>query len=287
MIRSNANGSASDRILTAFFGIAKPLHHRGFRHIRTAWRSLALLLTSVQAGLEIISNKWRNPPGLARREEWLNKWCRVVARRLNIHVEVDGSFPSAGLLVSNHLGYLDVIAIGSLSPCVFVAKKEVRRWPIYGILARMANTIFIDRSRPGEVAHAISRISATIGKGSIVVLFPEGTSSDGTQVLPFHSSLFEAAVSDHHPVSCARISYWAEGAMGRDISYWGKTSFLPNLLLLLSLDHISVRIRFTSEALYFTNRKLAAMATRREIIELGQAKEMSARMDWDIEVTRC
>ena len=111
--------------------------------------------------------------------------------------------PSSGLLVSNHLSYLDIVVLSSIRPCVFVAKRDVARWPLFGWLAHAAGTIFVDRERRFSTEF-VNGIHEAIAAGLPVVLFPEGTSSDGSTVLPFKSALLESAVQLRSPVAAAR-----------------------------------------------------------------------------------
>src|SRR5437773_7774078 len=109
--------------------------------------------------------------------------------------------PLSGLLVCNHLSYLDIVVLSSIRPCIFVAKRDVRAWPLFGWLARAAGTIFVERNCRSAAAHEVARISSAIESGLLVVLFPEGTSSDGATVLPFKSSLLQAAISARCPIA--------------------------------------------------------------------------------------
>jgi 1-acyl-sn-glycerol-3-phosphate acyltransferase len=118
-------------------------------------------------------------------------YYRVLRAILRIHVRVAGE-PVRGravLFVSNHVSWVDIVVIGSLSPVAFVAKSEVRKWPLVGITAKMQRTVFVDRARRHQAADAVSEIVKRLAGGTSVVLFAEGTSSDGNRVLPFRSAL--------------------------------------------------------------------------------------------------
>lgn len=97
------------------------------------------------------------------------------------------------LLVANHISWLDIVVVGSLAPVSFVAKDEMRTWPVFGWLARMQRTVFIARDRRRSVGEQAGAIASRLAAGEAIVLFPEGTTSDGHQVLPFKTALFEAA----------------------------------------------------------------------------------------------
>ena len=131
------------------------------------------------------------------------------------------SMPRAGLLVCTHLSYLDILVLSSIEPCVFIAKRDVAGWPLFGWLARAAGTIFIDRERRLSSSKVICLVRNAIADGSVVVLFPEGTSSDGSTVLPFKSALLESAVQLRCPVTSASIQYALDdGSVADEICYW-------------------------------------------------------------------
>jgi 1-acyl-sn-glycerol-3-phosphate acyltransferase len=182
---------------------------------------------------------------LHRRALWLQRWSRTVARLIGLQLEHRGTPPRSGMIVSNHLSYLDILAYSALVPCVFVAKQEVARWPVFGLFARLSGTIFVDRTRRMKVAAVNHRIAEAIRAGLAIVLFPEGTSSDGRTVLPFHSSLLEPAIASACPVTPAAIHYRLErGSVANEICYWGEMTLLPHLLNVLSMPMVRTRITF-------------------------------------------
>ena len=108
----------------------------------------------------------------ALRARWLHNWCRFACRVLGLSLASKGPVPRAGLMVCNHLSYLDVIALSALAPSVFVAKREVRSWPLFGWLAGTAGTIFVDRDRRAAAGREIEEIRDALDLGLLVVLFP-------------------------------------------------------------------------------------------------------------------
>jgi 1-acyl-sn-glycerol-3-phosphate acyltransferase len=252
------------------------------RHDSSIWRSsrsihrLGILLeTSCEATARFLNRRARGPLSPEARIRWLHNSCRLVLQRLEIDVSIEGTFPSRGLLVSNHLSYIDILVFGSLAPCVFVSKKEVRRWPIYGAMARMAGTIFIDRTRRSDTSRVNCEMLESLTTGTVVVLFPEGTSSEGTDVLPFRPALFEAAVEAQEQVTPAHISYEVcDGNAATDVCYWGTMTFFPHLLRLLSKGRIRAKVSFGAEAMRFNDRKRAAVESREAVRRLAQAERM-------------
>ena len=173
-----------------------------------------------------------------------SNYYRVLCALLRIHVRVVGepSRDRAVLYISNHVSWVDIVVIGSVSPVAFVAKKEVRSWPLVGITAAMQRTVFVDRTRRHQAAEAVGEIVKRLASGTSVVLFAEGTSSDGNRVLPFRSALLGAVerAAAHtgagailiQPMS---ISYTSLHGipMGRQhrplVAWYGDLDFLPHI----------------------------------------------------------
>jgi 1-acyl-sn-glycerol-3-phosphate acyltransferase len=177
--------------------------------------------------------------------------------------------PSSGLLVSNHLTYLDVIVLSSIGRCVFVAKHDIVAWPLFGWLSRGAGTIFVDRERRLASADVVDLVRAAIAGGSLVVLFPEGTSSDGSTVLPFKSSLLESAVQLRCPVATAAIEYAIDdGSVANEVCYWGDVTLMPHLLNLFFKREIRAKCSFSLPKIRAGDRKEIARELRDEIISM-------------------
>lgn len=128
-------------------------------------------------------------------------WMPVLFHRafvalFGLRVTQSGTPPEAGepaLVLSNHVSWLDIIVLGSLRPLSFVAKSEIAGWPVIGTLARLQRTVFIDRARRADTAAVNATVAQRLGRGDLIVLFAEGTTGDGTRLLPFRSSLVGAA----------------------------------------------------------------------------------------------
>jgi 1-acyl-sn-glycerol-3-phosphate acyltransferase len=135
----------------------------------------------------------RVSPKAARRfPHWYHRQvCKLMGVRLTIEGQVMSDRPV--LLVSNHTSWLDIPVLSAVAPVSFIAKREVSRWPFVSALARLQRTVFVDRERRGAVGDTTNEIMARLAQGDTVVLFAEGTSSDGNRVLPFKTSLFGAA----------------------------------------------------------------------------------------------
>jgi 1-acyl-sn-glycerol-3-phosphate acyltransferase len=206
------------------------------------------------------------------RIEVLHRWSSRTLPRMGIAIEVIGSPTSAGLIASNHLSYLDIIVYSAVAPCAFVSKREVRGWPAVGWIATLAGTIYLDRSRPKETRTIQPEMQAALAGNLRLFLFPEGTSTDGSRVLPFHSSLFQPAVDLNAPVSAACIAYAVpDGNAGTDACYWGEMHLFPHLINLLSKHSVTATVKFARDSFRFTDRKQAALQMHQEVERLTHA----------------
>ena len=201
-------------------------------------------------------------------------WMQWMSRRflsvLHCKVSLSGTVPKQGLIACNHLGYIDILVLGSLCPAIFVAKRDVKLWPIFGWLCRNAGTIFVSRDNPAEVPAQLATMERPLREGIPVVLFPEGTSSEGGTVLPFRSSLLESTVRSGKPVTPTAISYslHGNGNPGQEIAYWGDHTLFPHLLNLLSKPGFEARIAFGHSRPPESDRKREATRLHGEVSEL-------------------
>lgn len=206
------------------------------------------------------------------RIEVLHRWSRRTLPRMGIAIDVTGSPTSGGLIASNHLSYLDILVYSAIAPCAFVSKSEVRGWPAVGWIATLAGTVYVDRSLRSETRTVQPEMQAALAGGLRLFLFPEGTSSDGSRVRRFHSSLFQPAIDLKAPVSAASIAYAVpDGNAGTDACYWGEMNLFPHLINLLSKHSVTATVKFSRDSFRFTDRKQAAQQMHQEVERLTQA----------------
>jgi len=216
--------------------------------LRVTGRLLWLGVELALGGCRYILTCAFRPTNTNVRAVWLQRMCRRTLRVLGIALDADGVIPERGLLVSNHLSYVDIMVIGACAPVVFVAKREVRNWPVFGWFARLAGTVFVDRESRARVGQTTREIEAALDRGALVVLFPEGTSSDGKTVLPFKSSLLKPAAHLTQPLATALIQYHLpDGDVGEEVCYWKDMTLVPHLINLLSKRGLRASIRFTPD----------------------------------------
>jgi len=189
-------------------------------------------------------------------------WAKLTNTLLGIRVESRGTPPRAPFfLVSNHLSYMDIVAFAAHLDCVFVAKSEVANWPVLGLLCRSMGTIFVDRNSRMDVLRVNRLIERALRRGKGVLLFPEGTSTPGAAVLPFHSALLEPAVQQGCPVSFAAVSYCTpvgQAPAHLSVCWWGEMSFLPHLYRLLQIKSVEATLVFGSHSIRADDRKVLA-----------------------------
>lgn len=252
--------------------------------LMATWRAFAIVFFSFVALVEIVLTIpfVRQSRRLSTRTRWLQRWCRFTCRVLGIRITTKGPVPRSGLLVCNHLSYIDIIVLSSITPCVFVAKRDIAAWPLFGWLTSTAGTIFVDRERRLRSAAVVNRIREAAAQGALVVLFPEGTSSDGSTVLPFKSSLLEAAVRLRCPVAVGFIAYaLEEGSVANEICYWRDMTFVPHLVHLFGIREIRSNCTFPLPQIRSGDRKEIARELRQEILSLrrcGPANHANRRV---------
>lgn len=196
---------------------------------------------------------------------------RALLRLLRFEVRVTGPVPEAPfLLVTNHLGYLDITVLASRLPVRFVAKKEVRGWPLLGPICRGFGTIFIDRSDRRDIPRVLAEIEVALERGEGVILFPEGTSTSGDEVLSFRSPLLALPARKGFPVHAAALRYRTrEGEpSARDaVCWWGETALFPHLLGLFRLSRVEAFLDFAPEPIVDEDRKRLAERLREAVVE--------------------
>lgn len=244
---------------------AKPYRNPYLSGLRTTLFTTSVAEAAASFGMRRLRLSGGKALTARERAGWLHDTARSTLRRLGTEVVAEGDPPLHGLVVSNHLSYMDVLAYASLFPCLFVSKREVSGWPVMGRLATMAGTIYVDRERTSPNSRATELMEQALEMQVPVVLFPEGTSSDGSSVLPFRSPFFEPAVRTGAEVTAAAIGYASSTASEGELAYYGDAVFGPHLLRTFGQRMVSVQIAFASAAHCYTGRKEAARATQAEV----------------------
>lgn len=220
------------------------------------WLRLAAFLSlwACFFGLVALAHLWISVLRLPHRWKIISRLSRsftfLVRTILNIKVTVVGEercMESGGcVIICNHVSYVDGIVLGSMFPIVFVSKREVKRWPIVGPWKTLCGTIFINRQRKNLVASLVREMRQKLNQEANVLLFPEGTSTNGERILPFQTAPLAAPLRNRSiivPVTLAykRIDDEPVTAANRDLLYWyGNMEFVPHFWKLLSLRSIEL-----------------------------------------------
>jgi len=211
--------------------------------IRLAWR-LARVVVHLCEGLATCALVFPFASS-SRRARLTRGWSRRLLRLCRVEVEHVGGVPALehALVVANHVSWLDIFVINALDPCLFVAKAEIRSWPVMGWLAAGAGTVFIARGNRRELRHVFKGLVEVLQQGERVALFPEGTTGLQGGVLPFHANLFEAAIDAGVPVQPYALAYVdAGGGLHPSIEYVGDTTFVDSLLRILQGPPVKARL---------------------------------------------
>lgn len=188
--------------------------------------------------------------GESSRQRLKQAWSRQLVRLLGIRIEPPGNALADlehGLLVGNHISFIDVFVINALLPSAFVAKSEVAQWPLIGWLARRAGTVFIERGSRKAAHLTHQHMLEALEAGRRLAIFPEGTTTAGDGVLPFHGALFQSAIDAAVPVHAVALSYHrADGTRSEAPAYIGDVSLLDCLSSVLQAGSLVARVTHAS-----------------------------------------
>lgn len=198
-------------------------------------------------------------------------WTKLFARIAGMKIEVIGQPPKPPFfLVANHLSYVDIAALRTVAEGVFVAKAEIKDWFFAGRIVRDMGVIFIDRKNRRDIPRAGAEIIQKLSEGEGVIVFPEGTSTKGEDVLPFNSSFLEFAAKTDLPVSYASISYRSpdgEPPASTMVCWWEDISFVSHLYRLFTLKEFTAVVSFGESPVINTDRKQLANELREKVRE--------------------
>ena len=185
-------------------------------------------------------------------------WCGGLLRAFGIKVKTFGSLPakdSKGILfVANHVSWADIHALNSHIRLRFIAKSDIKNWPVFGYLVTKANTLFIDRSKRQEAGKIVATTRASLVSGDNLCFFPEGTTTDGTHILPFKSSVLQAAIDANTSLWPVAIRYTnKDGSINTQMAYAGETSLVESMKAVLNVKNPIVELHFL--AAIFTEGK--------------------------------
>lgn len=240
--------------------------------------TLAAVALHVLGGLLIapFMGRGETMPARGWRSALVSAWQRRLCHLLRLSVRVHGA-PLEGpvLLAANHVSWLDIIVLGGVCETRFLAKQEVRQWPLVGGLTARAGTLFIRRNAPGAAQHAADEMTWALRRGCRLALFPEGTTTDGSGLARFHSRLFQAAVRAHAPVQPVALRYAENGGRSARAPFLGEQSLL-NHLWHLSARGLEVELHFLPPLQPLAGRAQLAAASQSAIAAVLHAVPLAA-----------
>jgi len=188
-----------------------------------AWRVFTHVLGGVVQG-GLLFRRLSKP----QREMQIRQWARTMLKRFRVELRIAGAPAQVGpmLVVANHISWVDVLALLAVCPCRFVAKADVEHWPLLGTVVTGGGTLYVKRESRRDAMRVVHRMAEALKEGDILAVFPEGTTGDGSSVLPFHSGLIQAAISADVPVQpvAVQIIDGKSGRPSRAASYMGDES---------------------------------------------------------------
>lgn len=214
---------------------------RFVRGLRVAWhilRGLVIVILWFAPLVRFFPQRSR-----AHRARVIQAWMQRLLRLLATRVRVTGNIAAGpALLVANHISWLDIPCVLGHTQARFVAKGEVARWPLIGRLSSAAGTLYLERGAGADIARA--RMVAALHAGERVMIFPEGTSTDGAAVRPFHARLFQAAIEAGVPVQAVAIRYPVATGRRSRVPFVGEDTFAGHLWRLLAEPAIEAELHF-------------------------------------------
>lgn len=211
----------------------------------------------------------RTRDGLKRR------WSRSLLAGLGVELRTSGARPSVPMLVANHVSWLDVVALSALAPAAFVAKHELRGWPVVGTVIALSGNIFIRRGRLRDILRVNACLRSRMRAGARVAVFPEGTTTDGSGVAPFRNALLQPAIDGAHAVQPVAISFRdPQGRLAPTAGYHGDISFGESLLAIAASSGIAACLHFAPpiDTRGLCRRKAGALARERILELLDEAR---------------
>lgn len=244
------------------------------KHFNVIGKFIGVWLLVIRLGmLRIISwpMGWINPVWRDRLATMLMKsWGAATSRRVGAELSVLGQLPTEPcFFVCNHLGYYDIILLSQVLGAVFVAKSDVKQWPLLGPVSRLMGSIYINRENPKDVVRANREIERAIAAGKTIILYPEATSSRGDKLQPIHPALLKVAADHQLPVYCGAIYYetYNNYPPAAEAICWHLESpgMIPHMWELLKMPGFIAELCIADHPVIETNRKKLAQRITQEI----------------------
>ncbi len=218
---------------------------------RSVWAALWRLVRTlghVIGGLWTIRTEFPRLSA-AQRTERIRVWSLEVLQILGVGLAVRGPVPAqdvGGLLVANHISWLDILVMNAARPARFVSKADVKRWPLLGSLITGAGTLYLERESRRDAMRVVHHVAERVQSNDLVAIFPEGTTGDGIELLPFHANLFQAAIAAQAPVRPVALSFVHVGTEQRHDAptYVGDTTLLASIWATLRATDVQAVVTY-------------------------------------------
>jgi 1-acyl-sn-glycerol-3-phosphate acyltransferase len=215
-------------------------------------RSLKAFVTLLRCIAHLLRGMWTiamrfSQADEAQRGSLVAQWSRGMLALLNVTVRVDGQPAQRGpmLVVMNHISWLDILVLLAAQPVRFVSKSEVKRWPVIGWLATNAGTLYIERAKRRDALRVVHQMADALQAGQLIAIFPEGTTSDGSQLLPFHANLLQAAISASSPVQPVALRFLeANGQLSMSPAYIDDDTLMGSIWRMLCAQPVTAQLDF-------------------------------------------
>jgi 1-acyl-sn-glycerol-3-phosphate acyltransferase len=185
--------------------------------------------------------------GIARRRVLIRRWSQRLLRMMRVHTRIaglpDDGLPGNVLIVANHISWLDIFVLNTIEPARFIAKSELRRWPLVGHLIAGCGTLFLERGSRRDAHRVNQHARDVLAAGDTIAIFPEGTTTDGNTLLPFHGSLLQPVVDAGGVVQPIAIRYCSpDGIYSEAPAYVGETTFMASFWRVLGEHTLVVEL---------------------------------------------
>jgi 1-acyl-sn-glycerol-3-phosphate acyltransferase len=216
------------------------------RRLRALWRMLRLV-QHVGAGVWTV---WWRFPKLSQpeRDARVKAWALELLGKIAIELVVKGRPPVQGpvLLVANHISWLDIVVLHAVRHCRFISKSDIKHWPIIGMLATAAGTLYIERESRRDAMRVMHHMAEGLRAHDVLAVFPEGTTGTGLTVMPFHANLLQAAITTDAPVQPLGLSFvdGQTGQLSTAPSFTGEDTLLQSLWRTLCADHLQAWVEW-------------------------------------------
>ncbi len=183
----------------------------------------------------------------AQRSQHVADWSKRFLELLGVTLRINGQPLQNGplMVVINHVSWLDILVILAAQPVCFVSKAEVRHWPVIGWLATNVGTLYIERTKARDALRVVHQIAENLSAGRLIAIFPEGTTSNGKSLLPFHANLLQAAIASNSPVQAVALRFLeANGERSMSPIYVADDSLLSSAWRMMRAAPVTAQLDF-------------------------------------------